>query len=137
MLRARVITALCLAIVLAAILLSGSYTAFAVLMIVFFAGGAWELFRLFENRYPVLYAVIATILFTVFIYQVPENRFAPYAIFSVLAWFVFLAPSLAFPLPGKHRLTDYLFELLYGISIFSSFLAFLYLYRQSECQTCH
>ncbi len=131
MLKARIITALCLAVVLIAVLLSGSYIAFAALMIVFFAGATWELFRLFENRYPVFYAAVATVLFAVFIYQVPENYFAPFAVFSVLAWLVFLAPSLRFPVPEKHHFADYGFELLYGISIFSSFLAFLYLYRQS------
>ena len=131
MLKTRIITALCLAIVLAAILLSGSYMAFAALMILFFAGASWELFRLFENRFPLPYAVIATLFFGFFIYRVPENIYIPLAIVSVLAWFVFLAPSMAFSLPAKHRVTDYLFELLYGISIFSSFLAFLYLYRRS------
>lgn len=131
MLKTRILTALCLAIVLAAVLLSGSYVAFAVLKIIFFAGAAWEAFRLFDNRYPVAYAVAATLFFAVFIYQAGEPFYLGLAFFSVAAWLVFLAPSLAFGMPAVRSAADRFFQLLYSISIFSSFLAFLYLYRHS------
>lgn len=131
MLRTRILTALCLAIVLLAVLLSGSFAAFSVLMVVFFAGASWENFRLFENRYPVPYAIVCTLLFAVFIYTAIESVYIGFAFFSVVAWFFCLAPSMAFPLPGKHSPGDRFFELLYYVSIFSSFLAFLYLYRHS------
>lgn len=131
MLKTRILTALCLAIVLLVVLLSGSYTAFAVLMIVFFAGASWEMFRLFENRYPIPYAIAATLFFAVFICLASEPVSIWLAFFSVAAWFVCLAPSMAFPLPVKHSLGDRFFEWLYAISIFSSFLAFLYLYKHS------
>lgn len=131
MLKTRILTALCLAILLLVVLLSRSFAAFAVLMIVFFAGASWESFRLFENRYPVPYAIACTLFFAVFIYFANERVYAGFAFFSVAAWFFFLAPSMAFPLPVKHSRADRFFELLYGVSIFSSFLAFLYLYRYS------
>ncbi len=131
MLKTRILTALCLAIILLLVLLSGSFAAFAVLMVVFFAGASWENFRLFENRYPVPYAVAATLFFAVFIYFASETVYIGLAFLSVLAWCFCLAPSLALPLPARHSSADRFFELLYSISVFSSFLAFLYLYRRS------
>lgn len=131
MLKTRILTALCLAIVLLVVLLSGSYTAFAILMIIFFAGASWEIFRLFENAYPISYAIANTLLFAVFISLASETIYIGLAFFSVVAWFFCLAPSMKFALPSKHSLGDRLFELLYGISVFSGFLAFLYLYRHS------
>lgn len=131
MLKTRILTALCLAIVLLLVLLSGSYTAFAVLMIVFFAGASWEIFRLFENAYPIPYAMASTLFFAIFICLASETIYIGLAFFSVIAWFLCLAPSMKFPLPAKHSLADRFFELLYSVSVFSSFLAFLYLYRRS------
>ncbi|MCM1512309.1 MAG: phosphatidate cytidylyltransferase [Oxalobacter formigenes] len=131
MLKTRILTALCLAIVLAAVLLSGSYAAFAVLKIVFFAGAAWETFRLFDNRYPVAYSIAATLFFAGFVYQAGEPLYLGLACFSVAAWLVFLAPSLAFGMPASHSAADRFFQLLYSVSLFSSFLSFLYLYRRS------
>lgn len=131
MLKTRVLTALCLAIVLAAVLLSGSYAAFAVLKMLFFAGAAWETFRLFDNRRPVICAVAATLFFAGFVYQAGEPLYLGLAFFSVAAWLCFLAPSLAFEIPVSHSAADRFFQLLYSISIFSSFLACLYLYRRS------
>ncbi len=131
MLKTRILTALCLAIVLLVVLLSGSYTAFAVLMIVFFAGASWEMFRLFDNRYPVVYAMAGTLFFAVFICLAAESIYIGLAFLSAGAWLFCLAPSMAFPLPVKHSRADRFFELLYAVSVFSSFLAFLYLYKRS------
>ena len=131
MLKTRILTALCLAIILLVVLWSASYMAFAVLMIVFFAGASWENFRLFENRHPVPYAIASTLFFAVFISVASEMIFVGLAVFSVAVWLFCLIPSMAFPLPSKHSRGDYFFELLYSISVFSSFLAFLYLYKHS------
>ncbi len=131
MLKTRILTALCLAVVLLLVLLSGSYTAFAVLVIVFFAGASWEIFRLFENAHPIPYAIASTLFFAVFISLASETFYIGLALLSVIAWFFCLAPSLRFSLPAKHSLGDRFFEVLYSISVFSSFLAFLYLYRRS------
>lgn len=131
MLKTRVLTALCLAIVLAAVLLSGSYAAFAVLQVIFFAGAAWEAFRLFDSRYPVACSAVSTLFFAGFIYQAGESLYLGPVFFSVAAWLFFLAPSLAFDMPVSRSAADRFFQLLYSISIFSSFLSFLYLYRHS------
>lgn len=131
MLKTRILTASCLAAVLLIVLLSRSFFAFAVLMVVFFAGASWEHFRLFENRYPLLYAFISTVFFAVFIYIAKENFSVYFAFFSVAAWFLYLAPSMAFPFSSKQGMGDRFFELLYFMSVFSSFLAFLYLYQHS------
>jgi phosphatidate cytidylyltransferase len=131
MLRTRILTALCLALILLAVLRFGSYMGFAVLMIVFFAGASWENFRLFENRHPVSYAIASTLFFAVFICVAGDTVYIVLAFFSVAAWFFCLAPSMAYPVPVKHTLGDRFFELLYCVSVFSSFLAFLYLYKRS------
>lgn len=58
MLKQRVITALCLAAVLFLILWSRSEWLFGLFLLVFFAAGAWENARLFDNRYPIAVAVL-------------------------------------------------------------------------------
>lgn len=131
MLKTRVITAFCLAVVLVAVLSSGSYLAFAALMVLFFAGAAWESFRLFDSRYPIPYAIVSTIGFILFISFANETATIVLSIFSSLMWFVLLAPSLRFPPHASKTLYDRFFQVVYSISIFTSFLAFLYLYRYS------
>lgn len=131
MLKTRILTAFCLAVVLGLVLYSESYTGFCTLMVFFFAGASWELYRLFDNKYPVLYAFVTTLFFAIFICLAGEGFYTFLAVFSVAAWLIYLAPSLRRELPEKHFFTDRFFEWVYGISIFSSFLSFLYLYRRS------
>jgi phosphatidate cytidylyltransferase len=52
MLKTRVITALILLAILLPILYFGYFPAFAMAVLVFFAAGAWECFRLFKSPRP-------------------------------------------------------------------------------------
>ena len=131
MLKTRILTALCLAVALLLVLFLRSFAALAVLLIVFFAGAAWEFFRLFESRHPIPYAIACTLFFTVFICIADDTICIWLSLLSIAAWFFYLAPSMAFPLPVKHSVADRFFGLLYFFSVFSSFLALLYLYRHS------
>ncbi|MDR0933463.1 MAG: phosphatidate cytidylyltransferase [Burkholderiaceae bacterium] len=131
MLKTRVLTALGLAIVLLAVLLSRSFAAFVILTTIFFAGASWEAFRLFESARPVPYAAVCTLLFAIIACVAGDTLCIALAAFSVAAWFFCLAPSLALPFFARSSLKNHLFEGLYFISLSGSFFAFLYLYRHS------
>lgn len=96
MLKQRVITALCLAAVLFLILWSRSEWLFGLFLLVFFAAGAWENARLFDNKYPVAVAVLASVIFVLTGLWLSSGAYIWFAFIAVLIWDRF-AHSVAFP----------------------------------------
>jgi phosphatidate cytidylyltransferase len=131
MLRTRVITALVLLAVLLPILFSNSFTAFALVLIVFFAAASWECFRLFENRQPAVGATIWTIAFLFVIFK--QGSFAMPLLFAICAaiWLLRLLPSLAVGLPPLGGFNNRLLNGIYSIAILGCFVAMLVLFQHS------
>ncbi len=131
MLKQRVITALCLAAVLFLILWSQSEWLFGLFLLVFFAAGAWENARLFENKYPIVVAVVASLIFVFTGLWLSSSAYIWFAFVAVLIWIALLVPSLFRTLPPLHSFSGYIYQLCYLFSILSSFLCVLLLYNRS------
>jgi len=131
MLKTRVITALFLVAVLLLVLWSESFVAFVLLATVFFAGAIWEIFRLFDNRQPVVYAAFWAVFFAVVAFTVDRSTYFWVFVLCAAIWFLYLIPSMSRTLPGLHRTGDRIFELMYAVTLFGSFSAVLVLYKHS------
>jgi phosphatidate cytidylyltransferase len=131
MLRTRVITALVLLAVLVAVLLSRSYLLFTAVTAVFFAAAAWESFRLFGGRHPIVGAAIWTGAYLFIAYQGEASR--PFILFALCTaiWAVRLAPSLKLGLPAMEGVGNRLLNGIYGIAILGCFVAIIALFQRS------
>ncbi|MGN6388733.1 MAG: phosphatidate cytidylyltransferase [Burkholderiaceae bacterium] len=109
MLRTRVVTAIALLAVLLAVLWSGSFAAFAVVALAFFAAAAWEGFRLFGSRRPAVPAVLWTVAMGLVLTLTARQADLRvlYAL-CVAIWAIRLSPTLGVGLPplasGGNRL---------------------------------
>ena len=131
MLKQRVITALCLAAVLFLILWSRSEWLFGLFLLVFFAAGAWENARLFENRSPLVAAIAASVIFIFLGLWLPSVVYIWFALLAVILWVVWLIPSLFMDLPPIRSLSGRIYQIGYLYSILSSFLCVLLLFQRS------
>lgn len=131
MLRTRIITAVILLIVLMAVLLSGSWLAFATLTGVFFVVAAWECLRLFGNKSPVTGAMIWGAAFVWLVYSGSFNQNMVLPAICVAIWALRLTPSLALGLPPQDSIPNKLLTGLYGIALLGAFLAILALFERS------
>lgn len=131
MLKTRVITALLLLAVLLLVLYFNSFPAFALVVTIFFAAAAWESFRLFHLKYPVVGAAIWT---AVFAFILLKEAFAEATLLfglCVAIWVVRLAPSLAVGLPPLESISNRLLSNIYGIGILGCFIAIAALFKHS------
>jgi phosphatidate cytidylyltransferase len=129
MLKTRVLTALVLLAILLAVLFSHSYLLFAVVTTLFFAAAAWESFRLFNDKHPIIGAAFWTVVFAFILFN---ERFADATLFfglCVAIWAIRLAPSLAMGLPPAGGIGDRLLNGIYGIAILGCFVAIAALFR--------
>lgn len=128
-LRTRVITALVLLAVLLAVLFSQSFSIFAIAATIFYAAAAWESFRLFKIRHP----LVATALWTLaFVFMVFQDRFlsAPLLFaLCVVIWAVRLFPSLAFGLPPLTSIGNRILNTMFAVAVFGCFIAIAALYK--------
>ncbi|MES2026217.1 MAG: phosphatidate cytidylyltransferase [Pseudomonadota bacterium] len=131
MLKTRIITALILLAVLLLVIYSGSFVAFAVLTIVFFAASAWECLRLFGNKNPILGAAIWTAAFTWLIYSGSFKQSVFLSAICVAIWALRLTPSLVLGLPVMTGMANRLLTGIYGIAILGAFIALLVLFNHS------
>lgn len=131
MLKTRVATALVLLALLLSVLFSRSFAFFAIVTAVFFAAAAWESFRLFGNKHPVLGATLWTAAFAFILFQ-GELRNAV-VLFGLCAaiWALRLAPSLAIGLPQQDAFGNRLLNGIYGVAILGCFIAIVVLFRHS------
>jgi len=131
MLKTRVITALLLLAVLLPVLFSGSYPAFALIVAIFFAAAAWECFRLFNSKQPVIGAAIWTAAFALILFRDDFSRANLLFGLSVAIWLIRLVPSLLIGLPAIDSFTGRLLNGIYGITILACFIAMAVLFRHS------
>ena len=131
MLKQRVITALCLAAVLFLILWSRSEWLFGLFLLVFFAAGAWENARLFDNTYPIAVAVLASLIFVFTGLWLSSTAYIWFAFVAVLIWVALLIPSLFRTIPPLHTFSGHIYQACYLFSILASFLCVLFLYNRS------
>lgn len=131
MLKTRVITAFSLLAILLAVLSFQSFLVFAFAVTIFFAAAAWESFRLFKTRHPVIGAALWTAVFAFIVFK---ERFADVKILFVLCaaiWAIRLAPSLATGLPPVESVGNRLLTGIYEIAILGCFIAIAVLFRHS------
>lgn len=131
MLKQRVITALCLAAVLFLILWSRSEWLFGLFLLVFFAAGAWENARLFDNPYPIVVAILASVIFIFTGLWLSSGAYIWFVFIAVLIWVALLVPSLFRTIPALHSFSGYIYQACYLYSILTSFLCVLLLYKRS------
>jgi phosphatidate cytidylyltransferase len=131
MLQTRVITALVLLAMLLSVLYSRSFVFIAVVAAAFFAAAAWETFRLFHNRQPVLGAAVWTGVFLFIVFQ--GNAGNAMLLFWVCAaiWLIRLAPSLMLGVPSLDSLSNRLLNGVYGVAILGCFVAIVALFQHS------
>jgi phosphatidate cytidylyltransferase len=131
MLKTRILTAAALLAILALVLASGNWMAFAAALIVFFAAAAWEAFRLFKTGFPVVGAAIWTVALTFILWnsQAPQGRVL--FVICVAIWALRLTPMLAIGLPKLDAFPNRLLGSLYGVTLLGCFVAMMALYRHS------
>lgn len=131
MLKTRVITALVLLAVLLSVLFSNSYLFFAVVAAAFFAAAAWESFRLFNNKHPVVGAALWTAAFAFIVFKEDLSGATLLCGLCVAIWVVRLAPSLATGLPPLDTFSNRLLNGVYGIALLGCFVAIVVLFKRS------
>ena len=132
MLKTRVITALVLLALLLAVLYSQSFLLFGIVAATFFAAAAWECFRLFRNRQPIIGAVLWTAAFLFIVFAGSPAHATPLFAICVAAWALRLAPLLARELPSFEGLGNRLLTGIYGIAILGCFVAITSLFLHSS-----
>lgn len=130
MLRQRVVTAVVLLTLLAAVLGSGSLLAFHLTLAVFFGAAVWEALRLFGVRAAVPLAVVAAALLPLLADRAPAE-WLPLAALCVLLWVLRFAPALRFGLPPSGGSRGLLFTFIYLIALFGCFIAIAGLWQRS------
>lgn len=130
MLRQRVITAIALLLLLAAVLGSGSALAFHLTLALFFGAACWEALRLFGVRRAIPISVLAT-LALVLLAGRATDEWIPLASLCVLLWALRFAPALKFGLPPTAGARGALFTAVYLIALFGCFVAIAGLWQRS------
>jgi phosphatidate cytidylyltransferase len=133
MLKTRVITAVVLLAVLLPVLYLNNFTAFAVVVTMFFGAAIWEAFRLFRpgSSQALVVAGFWTAAFAYgFFVQGAFNVVFWFAV-SVLAWLLRLAPSLRIGLPPLEAGGNTLLSITYAVAIVGCFAAIVALFAHS------
>lgn len=130
MLGQRVVTAVVLLALLAAVLGSGSLIAFHLTLAVFFGAAVWEALRLFGVRAAVPLAVVAAVLLPLLADRAPAE-WTPLAALCVLLWALRFAPALRYGLPPTEGARGMLFTGIYLIALFGCFIAIAGLWQRS------
>jgi phosphatidate cytidylyltransferase len=126
-----VITAVVLLAVLLSVSFSNSFVFFAAVTGAFFAATAWESFRLFGNRHPLVGAALWTIAFALIIFKQSPSAIILLCGLCVAIWVIRLAPSLALGLPPLEGIGNRMLNGIYGIAILGCFSAVAVLFSHS------
>lgn len=129
MLKTRILTAAVLLLVLLAVIYSGSLIAFSVVLVIFYAGTAWESARLFGKTSPVFNAAIWTVAFAI---VVAGQYFIEMTLLFALCaaiWAIRLAPTLYVGLPQLGGIANRLVGGIYAIAVFGCFIAIAVLFQ--------
>ncbi|MAF03196.1 MULTISPECIES: phosphatidate cytidylyltransferase [Herbaspirillum] len=131
MLKTRVITALILLAILLPILYFGYFPAFAMAVLVFFAAGSWECFRLFKSPRPTLWAAVWTLVFSVILFFSGLPSVRALYVLCVLLWALRFVPALGLGLPRIEAFGNRLLNGTYMLSILGCFVAIVDLFQHS------
>ena len=130
MLKQRVLTAIVLLALLAAVLGSGSLIAFHLTLAVFFGAAVWEALRLFNVRRAIPIAVVAAVLLPLLADRAPAE-WLPLSLLCVLIWALRFAPALKVGLPTSEGARGSLFTTIYLLALFGCFIAIAGLFQRS------
>ncbi len=131
MLRERVITAVVLLALLAAVLGSGSELAFQLTLAAFFGAACWESLRLLGVKLALPLAVACAAGLLLLLGFMPGNDWSLLAGLCVVVWVLRFAPALKLGLPPVEGMRGRLFALVYLFALLGCFLAIEALYRRS------
>lgn len=131
MLKTRVVTALVLLAILAAVIFSKSFLVFVIVATLFFSAAMWECFRLFGGKHPIAGAVIWIVAFALLIVRNDLSTATVLMGLCVAIWLVRLAPSLAIGLPPLGGTGNRLLTGVYGVAILGCFIAIAVLFIDS------
>jgi phosphatidate cytidylyltransferase len=135
MLKTRIVTALALLAVLLPVLYLNNFTAFAVIVTVFFGAAIWEAFRLFnpDSKRAALIAVFWTAAFAYGFFFTPGGTRNPQFWFPICVaiWIIRFVPSLKIGLPPMEHVSNTILSMLYAIAIVGCFAAIVELFRHS------
>ncbi|MEO0319150.1 MAG: hypothetical protein RL404_2827 [Pseudomonadota bacterium] len=130
MLKQRVLTAIVLLALLAAVLGSGSLMAFHLTLAVFFGAAVWEALRLFHAKRALPVAVVAAALLPLLADRAPAE-WLPLSLLCVLVWVLRFAPALKVGLPPAEGARGSLFTTIYLLALFGCFIAIAGLFQRS------
>ena len=135
MLKTRIVTALALLAVLLPVLYLNNFTAFAVIVTVFFGAAIWEAFRLFnpDSKRAALIAVFWTAAFAYGFFFTPGGTRNPQFWFPICVaiWIIRFVPSLKIGLPPMEHVSNTILSMLYAIAVVGCFAAIVELFRHS------
>lgn len=130
MLRQRIITAVALLVLLAAVLGSGSLLAFRMTLSVFFAAACWESFRLLKIALALPFAAVGGILLLLLI-SGPHPAWTPLALLCVVIWVLRFVPALRFGLPSEEGVPGLLFAAVFFLALLGCFISIAVLFQRS------
>ncbi len=130
MLGPRIMTAVALLVLLAAVLGSGSLIAFHLTLALFFGAAVWEALRLFGVRRALPVAVLVAILLPALADRAAADWTA-LALLCVLLWALRFAPALRTGLPPPEGPRGLLFAGIYLIALFGCFISIAGLWQRS------
>ncbi len=130
MLKQRILTAIVLLALLAAVLGSGSLLAFYLTLAVFFGAAVWEALRLFNVKRAIPIAVVAAALLPALADRAPAE-WLPLSLLCVLIWVLRFAPALKIGLPTSEGARGSLFTTIYLLALFGCFIAIAGLFQRS------
>jgi phosphatidate cytidylyltransferase len=131
MLKTRIFTAIALLVVLLPVLLSNSFSIFAVVITAFFAVAVWENSRLFKSKHPIIGAVLCTAVFLILLLNESVSRDTALFALCVAIWVIRLVPSLAIGLPPLNGAGNLFLNGIYSVAIFGCFLGIVTLFKHS------
>ena len=133
MLITRIITAVVLLVILLAVLFSGSFTAFAVVVLIFLMAAVTESFQLFKsskNQSLMIAAFWAAAFGWAFLLN--DNSALKFWFGAACAvWLLRFVPSLATGLPPAEGGRNTILAILYAIAIVACFAAIVLFFKQS------
>ena len=133
MLITRIITAVVLLVILLAVLFSGSFAAFAVVVLVFLMAAVAEGFQLFRSSKQQSFIIAAfwTAAFA-WAFLLNDNSAVKFWFgLSTLIWLLRFVPSLATGLPPAEGMRNTVLATLYALSIIACFAAIVVFFKVS------
>ncbi|MEK0427914.1 MAG: hypothetical protein RL001_441 [Pseudomonadota bacterium] len=130
MLKQRVLTAVALLALLAAVLGSQSMIAFRLTLAVFFAAACWESFRLLQIRFAFPLGAIGGVVLLLMLAS-PGRDWTSLALLCVLIWALRFVPALKLGLPATEGARGLLFATVFFIALLGCFISMAELLQRS------